>query len=252
MGCPYIPVTHMVQSLFERNIAERRFIWRVIIMKKLIILILAGLFFVLASCDTAEVSVTPEQTPDIPEVAGSEEEEDPWCSSTRSNILHFYSEEELAEHFRNEDNGTMGTHSASDNRIPTHYYKLKNPPPGVEINHISIISGVIVRYDNESTGEDYEPTLWVLLAPYSSTDIETGIVWPHRPFPEESYIRELDGITYYIWKGEGVGLRNSSFFLWGAAWVNADGYYMSAQFPYRFTADEVLGYVSDLERVEIG
>jgi hypothetical protein len=219
-------------------------------MKKLVILILAALMLLLISCETTTPNVTPEQTPDIPEVTGSEDE-DRWEVHDRSNILHFYSEEELAEHFRNEDNGTMGTHSASDNRTPTHYYKLKNPPQGVEINHISIGSAVIVRYDNESTGEDYEPTLWIQVAPYSPTDIETRL-WSQRRFPEESYIREIDGITYYIWKGEGEGLRNSSFFLWGVAWVNADGYYMSAQFPYRFTAEEVLGYVSDLERVEIG
>jgi hypothetical protein len=212
-------------------------------MKKLIILILASLFFVLVSCDTTEVSVTPEQTPDIPEVTGSEEEEDLWSGNDRGNILHFYSEEELAEHFRNEDNGTMGIHGASDNRTPTHYYKLKNPPPETNINHIQIWGSVLVSYDNESTDGSDEPPLWVLYSLSSSTDIETGIVWPQRPFPEESYIREIDRVTYYIAKWTQT---------WFVEWVSADGYKMSAQFPLRFTADEVLGYVSDLERVEIG
>jgi hypothetical protein len=215
-------------------------------MKKLTNLILAGLMLLLTSCDTTTPNVTPEQTPDIPELADNEEE-DPWCSSTRSHILHFYSEEELAEHFRNEDNGTMGIHGASDNRTPTHYYKLKNPPQGSNINHISISSNVIVSYDNEIT-DDHESVFSILFSPYYSTDIETGIVWPQRPFPEESYIREIDGVTYYIAKWDSRG----DIFLWRVDWYNADGYYMWGQFPLRFTADEVLGYVSDLERVEIG
>jgi len=85
--------------------------------------------------------------------------------------------------------------------------------------------------------------LWILFSPNSSTDIETGISWPQRPFPDESYIREIDGVTYYIAKWTQT---------WFVEWVNVDGHVMDTAFPYRFTADEVLAYVSDLERVEIG
>jgi hypothetical protein len=80
----------------------------------------------------------------------------------------------------------------------------------------------------------YAPDYWF--------DIEEEGLWV-RTNRLEPHIFELEGLTYYIWKGGNT---------WIAEWVNADGYNMNAEFPLRFTAEEVLGYISDLERVEIG
>jgi len=116
-------------------------------MKKLVILILAGLMIFLASCEAEIPEITPEQTPEetpnLPEVTDYEEEEDIWETSSFGHILHFYSEEELAEHFQN--GGSMRVESADETRsydVPTHYYKLKNPPPNTNIKHISISPNV--------------------------------------------------------------------------------------------------------------
>jgi len=222
-------------------------------MRKLTVLILATLFLVLASCETEIPEITPEQTPDIPPEVTDNEEEDRWSVSDFSGELHFYSEEELHEHFQN--GGAMRVESEDETRsydVPTHYYKFKNPPTGVEITHIQIWGSVLVDYNNPNDAEDYGSTFSLRFSPTYSKDIETEGLWTERPFPNESYIREVDGLTYYIRKVDGSIPRIEIFF-WSVEWYNSDGYYMHSYFPYdRFTPDEVLEYLSDLERVEIG
>jgi hypothetical protein len=203
-------------------------------MKKLVILILAALFLV--SCERID------QIPDIPEMPDSTEESR-GHRNHMGDILNFHSEEELHDYFRG--GGTRGESEESSVVIPTHYFKFKNPPPEAVVLNMSIETAVTVRYDTQRTEE--EPTLWIKYVHTLQYDIETEGIWRSLAFPDESYIRELDGIKYYIRKGMGRDIP-----VWAVEWVNADGYNMRAQFPYRFTADEVLGYVSDLERVEIG
>ena len=197
-------------------------------MKTLAILILSAIF--LSSCE--RIDLIPDNTED----SGGHRDH-------MGDVLNFSSEEELHEYVRN-----GGIHSESEDFdvvIPTHYFKFKNPPPEAVVLNMSIETAVTVRYDTQRTEE--EPTLWIKYVHTLSYDIETEGLWRSLAFPDESYIREIDGIKYYIckWGYDGV-------FGWDVEWVNADGYNMRAQFPYRFTADEVLAYVSDLERVEIG
>jgi hypothetical protein len=203
-------------------------------MKKLVILILAALFLV--SCERID------QIPEIPEMPDSTEESGRHISG-HGDILNFHSEEELHDYFRG---GIRGESEESSVVTPTHYYKFKNPPPEAVVLNMSIAHHVIVRYDTQK-GDDWGESLHIQYIHTLQYDIETEGLWTHRAFPEESYIREIDGITYYIRKTVGAGIH-----YWSVEWINADEYNMSAWFPYRFTVDEVLGYVSDLERVEIG
>jgi hypothetical protein len=209
-------------------------------MKKIVISTLAALLLFLVSCERLD------QIPDIPEMPDSIEETERHGTDL-SHALYFYSEEELQEHFRSGEVLRIENESKTISYdVPKHYYKLKNPPPEVVIVHIGIAHHVIVRYGTQK-GDDWGEPLHIQYIHTLSYDIETEGIWRSLAFPEESYIREIDGINYYIRKGMG---RDTP--VWAVEWVNADGYNMKAQFPYRFTADEVLGYVSDLERVEIG
>ena len=164
--------------------------------------------------------------------------------------LDFYSEEELLGHFIKAESEQGGIFAPFNNERVTHYYKLKNPPPGAELYRISILANISTEYYTEREDSGEREHIWFEYYPLLDWgyDTEESNNWPDPRFPEESYKRELDGLTYYISKGEG----SYDDFRWRVEWYNADGYHMSSNFPYRFTADEVLAYVSDLERVEIG
>ena len=205
-------------------------------MKKLTNLILAALILFLASCDESKSGDSLEPV------------------SHPAELLEFYSEEEFIAYVRDFQSVSAEGESRADNHgiaNITHYYKLKNLPLGATLSEISLgTTGVNVStiyYNPQHFSDSGSPErVMIQYSPYYSYNIEENSFWIHKRFPEEAYIREIDGVTYYIRKGDGIaGL------LWGAAWVNADGYHMKANFPYRFTADEVLAYVSDLERVEI-
>jgi hypothetical protein len=183
-------------------------------------------------------------------------------SSVSRLPLQFDSEEEFITHVQEfQSDARISAFSESDDFDDyygvsniTHYYKFKNPPPGANLSQISLGTtgaNVSTIYYNPQHHNDLgDPErIMIQYSPYisyTSDDIETYGVWA-RSFRHEEQIREIDGIRYYIRRTSGfVGQ------LWAVEWVNSDGYYMGASFPYRFTADEVLGYVSDLERVEIG
>jgi hypothetical protein len=168
--------------------------------------------------------------------------------------LYFNSEEEFINYVQNEDEGTRS--ARRDYRLDTltHYYKFRNPPTGAKIQRIgpgTMGTHITVTYDLQLIDANGNPEYSPLQIRYNPHSIHPNIEtlstggWTQRPFPEESYIFEEDGLKYYIWAGIGV-----SGMLWGAEWVY-EGYYMLAYFPFRFTAEEVLGYISDLERVEI-
>jgi len=170
-----------------------------------------------------------------------------WEIVTRpdANVFVFYSEEELSEYFQNEYDGMQRDNQSSWREalwLPTHYYRLKTSPPDTVIRQINLDWDVWVTYaPKECRFYDYD--FIIRYYPFSSYDIETYGVWPKRPSPRTSYIREIGGITYYIARWDDI---------WRVEWVNEDEFNMRAIFPYlRFTADEVLAYVSDLERVEI-
>jgi len=167
-----------------------------------------------------------------PPTFASEEEMLEYIMSWRADRMELYSETEPQGYF-----------------AVTHYYRLKNPPPETAISEIVLYSsGITLLYGTES--DEFEPFV-IKYNNYHSYDIETRGFWAERPFPNESYKREQDGVTYYICKADG-STGKTEVFLWVVDWYNSDGYKMTAQLPYRFTADEVLSYVSDLERVEIG
>jgi hypothetical protein len=159
----------------------------------------------------------------------------------------FNSEAEFME-FMQGDRGETAScpHSFLDLDELTHYYRLKNPPLGAIVDYIAVTSWVIVMYDTqEADGDERSRTIMIHYGAGGFYNIEEEGFWV-RSARGESHIFEEDGLTYYIWK-ESAG----EYFLWNAEWVNADGYNMYSQFPSRFTAEEVLGYISDLERVDI-
>jgi hypothetical protein len=130
----------------------------------------------------------------------------------------------------------------------THYYRHISPPPGAIIEQIVLGPNIAVVYDTQR-GDLEGEHMMILYFPdssYGSYDIETDGFWAEHQFPYESYVFELNGIKYYISKGMGWSLPT-----WVAEWVNVDRYNMRAQFPYRFTPEEVLGYISNIERVDI-
>ena len=167
-------------------------------------------------------------------------------------LLDFSSEEEFISHVRDfqsvfsEDESHDDSHKVAN---VTHYYKFKNPPTGANLNRISLGTtgvNIAVEYRNSQHLNDLgEPEgVMIQYAPHYLFDAEKRDAWTPQTFHEA---REIDGTTYFIRKGDGIaGL------LWAVEWINAEGYRMYSAFPYRFTADEVLAYVSDLERVEIG
>jgi hypothetical protein len=200
-------------------------------MKKLVILILA--IFILSSCGT--------QTPKIEESESS--------ASYVGDVPIFASEEELFEYVQNRDESAVDSEWAEFFAGITHYYKLKNPPPGATVSYIDPAATIVVVYDTHVFDvSGHSEHLMIKYLPYGSHGIETSSNWIQRQFPEESHIIEKDGLKYYIQKGTGLG---GLMMLWRAEWVNEDGYNMVANFPFRFTAEEVLGYISDLERVDI-
>ena len=200
-----------------------------------------------------ETTVAPSEEPSVMPTGRS--------YSNEYGYVAFSSEEEFIAYVRefqnNPQNAFVGNEDDEYNEFRgeygltmfTHYYKLKNPPTNAKIRVIfpTANSLVTIIYDTQMPDPEGEHMM-IQYGPHLSFDIATKSSWPDRPFPEESYIREIDGVTYYIAKWNSFG----SIFLWAVYWINADGYHMTAEFPYRFTADEVLAYVSDLERVEIG
>jgi hypothetical protein len=178
--------------------------------------------------------------------------------STRSacyvgDVLHFFSEEELFDYVRNEHSEHGETLNAFDERdwrspdARTHYYKLASPPPGAIIQRITLGPAIAVVYDTQKPGvSEIEEHMMIQYGILGLYDIESQSSWVDRRFPEESYVFDLNGIKYYIRK-----VTAGDYFLWSVEWVNADGYNVYAQFPYRFTPEEVLGYISNIERVEI-
>jgi hypothetical protein len=215
-------------------------------MKKLTTII--ATMFLLVSCnplDPLEV-ITPGPTPSIPGIVDNDE---PIISGT-SVLPWFSSEEEFIEYMRSDQDETTNERNMHDFDEITHYYKLANPPQDIEIYLIAPGGGVGIVYDTKrNESGEYMMIQYHLGSGYIdwSYNIEASTNWIERPFPEESHILEKEGLTYYISKWTA-----GTDFLWSADWYNADGYNMRANFPYRFTPEEVLGYISDLERVEIG
>jgi hypothetical protein len=161
----------------------------------------------------------------------------------------FTSEEEFLEYMINGRAEATAKYGEIDSRsyfMHTHYYKLKNPPPDLPLLNIVSAFGITLTYGTQS---DEDERIVIRYDPNRSFDIETDMFWVQQSELFESHIREIDGITYYIAK---VDKWDDEAWPWDVQWYNTDGCYMRAYFPYRFTADEVLGYVSDLERVEIG
>jgi hypothetical protein len=211
-------------------------------MKKLVILAVSA--FLLVSCG-AEVIPTGDYEGDP---TGNARMSGPWPS--------FESEEEFVDFILEAQSGTMDEGDAFQYRdldvgAVTHYYRLKNPPMEAIINSIRLATGPItIAYDTQKKDAKGEH----MMMEYSrnplngSYNIEDEGLWARRSPPlGESHIFELEGLTYYIWK-----VSAGEYFLWTAEWANVDGHHTVAQFPYRFTPEEVLGYISDLERVEIG
>jgi len=207
-------------------------------MKKSVILILAVLFS-LASCGE--------------EVIRNSDIDLETRAHNHADFPKFSSEEELFDFVQNQQNEAISAASAEDERSGwniygvTHYYKLKNPPDGAIISHIALAASVVVLYDTQRdvAENDY---MMMQYGTYGLYDIETRSNWANPKFPDESYIFEVDVIKYYIRRANSL----SETPIWVAEWVNADGYNMRANFPYRFTPEEVLAFVSDVERVEIG
>jgi hypothetical protein len=210
-------------------------------MKKVVTFIL--LVVILASCGTQTAEVIPSEEPES-------------NYSVSKYPPAFPSEEEFVNHVLEVQNGIRDEsceYFGFDEFFVgiSHYYKFKNPPPDAIIHSMSV-GPIVVVYDTQkpNVGKIREHMM-IQYYPdslYPPFDIEEDGGWAWRPFPDESYVFEKNGIKYYIRKGTGLG---ETILLWGAEWVNEDGYYMKANFPSRFTAEEVLGYISDLERVEI-
>jgi hypothetical protein len=192
---------------------------------------------------------TPEPAPSAPEVVDREQ-----IIHVDSTPLRFFSEEEFVEYVQNlqdEKTDTFSAYSEQDERLDmlSRYYRLKNVPEGATFPDVTVTEGTLfLTYYMQDIAYSQFRLITIRYSPYFTFDIETEGFWVERRFPEESYIREVDGLTYYIRKAESM----ENVFHWTVEWYNADGYHMFANFPYRFTADEVLGYVSDLEWVEIG
>jgi hypothetical protein len=210
--------------------------------------ILAALILFLVSCERLEPSVIPSEEPSV--TLG----EEPETSHGLPMPPSFSSEEEFVEQVLTQRSDAMGINSASENEnvykldTITHYYKFKNPPPDAIIRRISPTSpvGIIIIYDTQK-GDIEGENLHIHYVHGVLYDIEEDGAWAHS-IRKGDFNAELDGIKYYIWHGTVDGVPVN----WNVEWVNEDGYNIGAKFPYRFTADEVLGYVSDLERVEIG
>jgi hypothetical protein len=206
-------------------------------MKKLVILILVAVL--LTSCELQELGVDSNIEP---------------TESTVSSGYwpHFQSEDEFIEYVLNESSEMpteLSANSEGNSSRITHYYRLKNPPLGASVSGISLAGEVTILYDtHEFEADGRREWLNIRYAPNWSVDIETDGDWRHRPFSDESYVYELDGIKYYVAKWTADG---GTILCWGAEWINEDGYYMKALFPYRFTPEEVLGYISNIERVDI-
>ena len=167
--------------------------------------------------------------------------------------LDFSSEEEFIEYalgVQNERADLFSVYSEEEFYIletSSRYYRLKTSPEEANLHQITVVPGyeVTVSYYVQKSDADDFGLITIQYSPYYTFNIATRH-WP-SPFPDEAYIREIDGSTYYIAKwSSGMSL------LWVVEWYNEEGCHMMAQFPLRFTADEVLAYVSDLERVEIG
>jgi hypothetical protein len=211
-------------------------------MKKLLILGISA--FLLASCISEESKVAPTREP----------------TQTRENHgynppLDFSSEKDFLDYVQNEDEETQDERNEFRLDTLTHFYKLKNPPTDAIIRRIRVTESVVtVVYDTQKPNDDGSEHMMIqyspksLLSPHWSYDIEEDGHWMNYPFPEEAYVFEKEEIKYYIRKVTGLG---HTILLWSAEWYNADKYYMYSEFPHRFTAEEVLGFVSDLERVEI-
>jgi hypothetical protein len=208
--------------------------------------ILAALILFLVSCERLEPSVIPSEEPGV--TLG----EEPETSHGLPMPPSFSSEEEFVEQVLTQRSDAMGINSASENEnvykldTITHYYKFKNPPPDAIITAIypQDAFSIAIIYGTKQENAEGE-SLHIVYRHDGSGDLFD--IESRNPFYEESYVREIDGVTYYICKA-----RGSNKPLWVAEWYNEEGYHMFVQFPYSFTADEVLGYVSDLERVEIG
>jgi hypothetical protein len=233
------------------------------IMKKTVFLVLMALFLI--SCNSNEPLVkllesTP--TPVLPTPASSptpstHEATDDLPAPTppmaiidsHHGIYDFFSGEAFIDFAQSVQNGTSdeGTQKPLLVETLSRYYKLKNPPSGVKVRRISATErDVSVIYDTQQISTGFFEYMMVQYSPYYSYDIEKDGLW-NRVIPKsEPDMYELENIKYYIWKG-----MDGENPFWTAEWYNADGYYMRANFPFRFTAEEVLGYISDLERVEI-
>jgi hypothetical protein len=205
-------------------------------MKKLFVLLVTA--FLVSSCGTEKSRIEPVATPSTPKPT-----EEPMSYNFQE--YDFYSEEEFIEYVLNERGEILDEHREFDKNNPlthTRYYKLKNPPEGAIISSIYLGVEVSVTYDTQHNDAGDYKYIKIRYSPYYSFDIEEDGLW-NRGVRHESHIFELGDIKYYVHKASHT---------WTAEWYNEDGYYMSAAFPYRFTAEEVLGYISDLERVEIG
>jgi hypothetical protein len=219
-------------------------------MKKVFILLAAAVL--ISSCDSEAPGDTLfAPTPNITETASptpSPTEKEPTMSG-HGDPPEFNSEEEFLEYMLSKRNVILDEGEEIDPRslfALTHYYRLNNLPPETNIYYITPGNGVSIVYHMYVEG--FRERIMIKYSSHFSFDIEVDGLWRHRPFPEESHIIELEGIKYYIRKVTGLG---ETILLWSAEWYNEDGYYMSAELPYRFTVEEVLGLVSDIERVEI-
>ena len=207
-------------------------------MKKLIILILAVILLV--SCERLD------PLPEIPEVSETspntekpinKDDRDPEISVSEVMPPIFFSEEEFADYVREE----FGT---DDLDVILRYYRLKTLPPETEFGFITGSGSTFIMYNTNRIDIDGESEWMSISTSPEVYDIETGMIWSNRDYYDDSFIREIDGIKYYIYKA----LREKH--MWFIRWHYED-VSLHAQFPARFTIDEVLAYVSDLERVDI-
>jgi hypothetical protein len=206
-------------------------------MKKAVNFILAAI--ILSSCSAP---IAP--TPNIPEIADNDEPKVSYSIAPPD----FFSEEEFIEYLLNIQSNVRDEGYEYDEFglvALTHYYKLATLPPEAIFYRITPVHGVSVVHHIQA--EESRERIMIRYSSYYSFDIEEDGLWTERPFPEESHIIEHEGLTYYIRKVMGRDIPH-----WSVEWYNNDRYYMHSEFPYRFTPEEVLGYISDLERVEIG
>jgi hypothetical protein len=202
-------------------------------MKKLIALLITA--FLLSSCNAGNPEVIPNEEPAKMQLAVAER--------SRS----FSSEEEFTDFVLNEGRGEMSTHSTQNVDALTYYYKLANLPPDITFRAI-FPEGDIVYETQELDTNGRRERISIMYSPHWSYDIETRGFWINPDFPDESYMFEEEGLKYYIARVLGW---NKSYSFWKTEWVNRDGYHMIGSFPYRFTPEEVLSYISNIERVDI-